>query len=349
MGDQYGIVNVKAFGAVGNGVKDDTAAIQSAITAATTAGGTVYIPSGDYLLSGSGAQLLLVQTGITIVGQNWDKTQLLIAASVPATTDLIRYYHPLAGPAFRNFALSDLRIIAVSGIPARHAVVVDTTDGAIAHARFARLAVYPLGGKAFYSVNPTLTDGFYLATIEECMLNGGVKLSRAGDSITLRHNAITGAGIGIEADFVIGATAFLIDSNNVTSAGPAIRIGLAQLVVIQNNNLETVAGGNYPAQPVIDILGDIAVRCVPYVVGNNIGALVADTDAIRLDYAYGAYIGPNDVTIYGSGAGVRTTVHTVDAKIDLDAIHWRGTSTTKVVDVSGQARSPAYVATGTLL
>lgn len=45
------IINVKDFGAVGNGVADDTAAIQAAINAA--AGRMVYAPVGTYLLSSS--------------------------------------------------------------------------------------------------------------------------------------------------------------------------------------------------------------------------------------------------------------------------------------------------------
>jgi hypothetical protein len=43
--------NVKDYGAVGNGATDDTAAINSAISAANTAGGgVVYVPSGTYLI-----------------------------------------------------------------------------------------------------------------------------------------------------------------------------------------------------------------------------------------------------------------------------------------------------------
>lgn len=44
--------NVKAFGATGNGTTDDTTAIQNALNAAAAAGGgTVYIPTGVYVLS----------------------------------------------------------------------------------------------------------------------------------------------------------------------------------------------------------------------------------------------------------------------------------------------------------
>lgn len=47
------VVSVKDFGAVGNGVADDTAAIQAAIDSLPTNGGAVYMPPGTYLLQSS--------------------------------------------------------------------------------------------------------------------------------------------------------------------------------------------------------------------------------------------------------------------------------------------------------
>ena len=46
-------VSVKDFGAVGNGVANDTAAIQAAINAVSLTGGSVYFPRGDYRLVGT--------------------------------------------------------------------------------------------------------------------------------------------------------------------------------------------------------------------------------------------------------------------------------------------------------
>lgn len=45
------MVNVRDFGAVGDGVADDTSAIQAAISSCYTSGETLYIPTGTYLIS----------------------------------------------------------------------------------------------------------------------------------------------------------------------------------------------------------------------------------------------------------------------------------------------------------
>ena len=47
------VVNVFDYGAVGNGIADDTAAAQAAVDAIKDTGGTVYFPKGKYLLNGT--------------------------------------------------------------------------------------------------------------------------------------------------------------------------------------------------------------------------------------------------------------------------------------------------------
>jgi polygalacturonase len=65
-------LNVANFGAIGNGVADDTAAIQAAINALPSTGGTVEIPAGTYMINALQAinlrshMRLLLDTGATL-------------------------------------------------------------------------------------------------------------------------------------------------------------------------------------------------------------------------------------------------------------------------------------------
>src|SRR5207244_1484633 len=65
-------LNVKAFGAVGDGTADDTAAIQDAIdTAARRGGGSVYLPLGSYRIAAPSSRpshALQVGVAVALVG-----------------------------------------------------------------------------------------------------------------------------------------------------------------------------------------------------------------------------------------------------------------------------------------
>ncbi len=58
-------INVKNYGAIGNGVADDTAAFRAAIAAATS-GKTIGVPAGTYKISST----IDVKSGITLIGES---------------------------------------------------------------------------------------------------------------------------------------------------------------------------------------------------------------------------------------------------------------------------------------
>lgn len=94
-------VDVRAHGAVGNDSTDDTAAIQTAITAA--GGGTVFIPAGTYKITSS---LTGGTNGVKILGVGREKT-------------IIKNYgtgHAFTTPAaIRGYTIQDLQILGVAG------------------------------------------------------------------------------------------------------------------------------------------------------------------------------------------------------------------------------------------
>lgn len=78
-----GVVSVKTYGAVGDGVADDTSAIQAAINFAKTKASEVFFPPGDYNITG-----LLVDGVVKLRGidSSTSGSRLFITANAPAIT-----------------------------------------------------------------------------------------------------------------------------------------------------------------------------------------------------------------------------------------------------------------------
>jgi hypothetical protein len=82
------VFNVLAYGAKGDGSTDDSTAIATAITAATTRGGTVYFPPGTYIL-GTAAQISL-PTGVVLQGAGRNNTALKASPTMPLSQNMIQ-------------------------------------------------------------------------------------------------------------------------------------------------------------------------------------------------------------------------------------------------------------------
>lgn len=168
-GDVAGVnnFNVKDYGALGNGVADDTAAISSAITAASVNGGIVLFPAGSYLVN-SGTGLSISGAGVVLKGSGASNTQVLIGSGFTGTS-LFTFTN--------NYGtVRDITIAGSNGTvtsnPAAHGV---TANGAqtfrVFNATFLNINGY--GIRAIGTASTTLHGGMIVDTkIQSCA--GGV-------------------------------------------------------------------------------------------------------------------------------------------------------------------------------
>ena len=99
-----GFFNVMAYGATGNGVTNDTAAISAAIAAAKAAGnGVVWFPTGTYLVSGG---TFYLSSNLTLIGSGKFCSTLKLVASSGDMFTLA------ASGNVSNFEMRDLNLVA---------------------------------------------------------------------------------------------------------------------------------------------------------------------------------------------------------------------------------------------
>ena len=118
--------NVKdpAYGAVGDGVTDDTAAIQAAITAAQNAGGgTVLLPASTYIISST-----LNVTADNVVFLGMGQASIIQTKSTFGAVPMIWYQGPGGTGNFRlGAAVMGLRLVNTAGSTSAIGIQLDST------------------------------------------------------------------------------------------------------------------------------------------------------------------------------------------------------------------------------
>lgn len=304
---QTDTISIKQFGARGDGVADDSAAIQAAITASY--GKTLYSPAGTFLLETvtSGA-LLTITNRIRIVadfGSAW-----VYGAGVSNTVDVIKVSPSTL--ADEGVEIDGLWIHEESGSPARDVIrIVLDADHGLKKLRIDRCLFRSKNGRAINCLNAgeLNTNGLFFTQITKSEISGGVTLEGLGDSNEISDCAFTGPGVGIAVTMLspsagMGTSAKLgIRRNNITSAGGAIVINRGRNITIEDNNIEqlsdlsggacvqlglvdwdvpgaSVVRGNKiePADPVSQCNGLSLYRCRNVLIeGNHIGTSAKPT------------------------------------------------------------------------
>lgn len=289
--------SVTDYGAKGDGVTDDTAAFQSALNANFA----LHIPAGTYKLT----QGLSVHCAPILVGAG--ELQTILDFQVSSSVNGITISFPVENGYYYGGYFSDFMVHSSTG-GMNHALYVDLSlsNAFLSQTTFERLWLISGSGYSFYLNNPTLVDGFFTSGIKNCVLNGGVKMIRAGDSLTIDKNIIEGTNEGISMTWVPGASMTVISENNITAQKQTILIGNGgQHIQILNNNLENflgtfsksygiVIGYNASANPVSNCTFS----------GNSFGAANEVSSAlVSIDYAVNTLV-DDSAFVYGGGGSV---------------------------------------------
>jgi hypothetical protein len=100
-----GTVNVKDFGAVGDGVADDTNAIRAAVLAAPS-NASIYIPAGVYLIT---AAIPISRSNISVSGAGAAATKIVMGANA-SPYSAFQLISGVAGGSINRVTISDMQI-----------------------------------------------------------------------------------------------------------------------------------------------------------------------------------------------------------------------------------------------
>lgn len=256
--------------------------IQAAIDSLPTNGGVVYLDDGDHILRGIGTELIKITKPIKLIGNGY-KSKLIIDSTVPNTTDIIRIVPVGGGVLTSDLYIGNFCIwTGDTNNHGQYAIHLDLTDATahISRMMIERLNIYKgsfLDGIKL--TNPTGTDAFYCSTIQDCLIDNGINLERSGDSNNILRNQITGYRPGIVMTTVTGAAMTIIEGNNITAQGGAIRVISANQVKICNNQIEQVL--TYNSDKDTNVYLKDCEECE--IVGNNINAHALVSNCILIE------------------------------------------------------------------
>lgn len=174
-------LNVLDYGAVGDGVADDSVAIQAAINATTASGGSVYFPNGTYIVNTG----ITLKTRVTLFGNDRNKT--VIKAGTAGITVL-----GLSGESYNmrirsldidgnNLAAKGIAILGPSIGSNAHHVIEDvqcsgctTNNIHLKHIIYARLVnVYSSQGSTVAPTTSVLLEDMLNSMYEQCVFYNG--------------------------------------------------------------------------------------------------------------------------------------------------------------------------------
>lgn len=303
-------VSVKEFGAAGDGVTDDTQAIQAALNAIKSSGGEVYFPAGTYKVTSS---IVIDAASIKFSGNGRRKvypgvfaasaSSLSTIMPVHSDTAAIRVYSASLNVA-SNFCMQDINIATLeSGLLPTCAIGFDGAGNFQRDYTFERVGIFGFTS-AFDTYNTGGDTAFGSIKISNCAINRNGYIAR---NLTGQWNGFifetNEAGQNLTGGIDVKAQAARIVGNMLEGQPNAVQIsGNYRGCLIQNNYFEVVSGAY-----VISLNQTLGAS-----INNNFYQTITATEIIKLTNDVSTTI--NDrviVSSYGS-IGLKTNFNAIN-------------------------------------
>lgn len=185
-------VNVKVFGATGNGTTDDRAAIQSAIDSISS--GVVLFPAGSYLIKDNGSGVgLTLKPNVSLISFESASVYLLAGDN---SIKLLNYVNPSSSSIVSNFVISGINLSSNSKTGCTGIYIDGNTTGA----RCSYIQISEM------QLNNTFSNGIYLKYCANVYLSNlfvslpavGVTLDNCTDSDLVNVKVQNGSSYGFQ-------------------------------------------------------------------------------------------------------------------------------------------------------
>ncbi len=213
--------NVKDYGAVGDGIVDDGPAIQSALNAIPSEGGSVYLPSGTYKVT---APINIRKANISFIGEDKNKTTI-VTDGLHQTLVVQPLVRPISNILIKNIRFTNPAAAASRMGHGRGTVQLDSYTKAITNVTITDIVIddTPLVGIVVGADNVSITNNSIRDTGQH-----GIYLS-VSNNVSIENNDIQGI-----------ATA---GSGLANQSG--IKVKISNNVLIKNNRLRQFRSNSF--------------------------------------------------------------------------------------------------------
>jgi Pectate lyase superfamily protein len=187
-----GTVNVKDFGAKGDGTTDDRTAIQNAINSLTS--GVVVFPTGSYLIGSSGGVGLTLKPGVDLVALGGSNVTLL-----PSTngTSVLYYLNPTTNTLQSNFVIKGINFSANSKTSCNAIYINGNVSGArCSNIRISDSTITGFSDSSGYGINLVYCANTFITNVFFSTCYTGIYTSNCADTNMNDTMALNGGGNG---------------------------------------------------------------------------------------------------------------------------------------------------------